>query len=115
MALHLAYSASALVVTAIVAFLLTCSAVYQRLRPGLRSIPGPWIASFTDLWRLLVVRHGRFEVACQKLHDKHGDLVRIGPNCISVADPREIRQIYGITRLFQKVSHNILLFVRAAR
>ncbi|KIW82186.1 hypothetical protein Z517_05213 [Fonsecaea pedrosoi CBS 271.37] len=83
-----------------------CSAVvfvlYQRYGPGLRFIPGPFAASFTDLWRFVAVYNGRFELTSQALHDKYGDLVRIGPKCVSVADPREIRQIYGISRLFQK-------------
>lgn len=75
----------------------------QRYQRYLRSIPGPFLASFTDLWRFVKVREGRFELILQALHDQYGDLVRVGPNCISVADPREIRQIYGISRLFQKV------------
>jgi hypothetical protein len=77
---------------------------HQKLRPSLRSIPGPFVASFTDLWRLLAVYSGRFDLSLQAQHDKHGDLVRIGPNCISVGDPKEIKQIYSISRLFQKVS-----------
>jgi hypothetical protein len=92
---------------AIVGGLLVCSGlvfiIYQRFAVGLRSVPGPFIASFTDLWRLLAVYDGRFELTLQALHERHGDLVRVGPNCISVGDPREIRQIYGISRLFQKV------------
>lgn len=78
-------------------------ALYLRYQPWLRDIPGPFLASFTDLWRLLKLNDGRFELENQKLHDLQGDLVRIGPNCVSVGDPREIRQIYGISRLFQKV------------
>ncbi|KAI1625028.1 cytochrome P450 [Exophiala viscosa] len=74
----------------------------QRYRSTLRSTPGPFLASFTNLWRFLKVYEGRFELALQAEHDKHGDLVRAGPNCVSVGDPREIRQIYGISRLFQK-------------
>jgi hypothetical protein len=77
----------------------------QRYCSSLRSIPGPFLAAFTDLWRFLKVYEGRFERALQAEHDKHGDLVRAGPNCVSIGDPREIRQIYGISRLFQKVSH----------
>ena len=93
--------------SAIAGGILLCSGlgfiVYQKFRPGLRSIPGPFLASFTDLWRFLAVYDSRFEVTLQALHDKYGDLVRVGPNCISVGDPREVRQIYGISRLFQKV------------
>ena len=75
-----------------------------RYMTYLRSIPGPILASFTDLWRLLAVDKGDFEVTLQALHAKYGDLVRVGPNCVSVGDPREVKQIYGITRLYQKVS-----------
>ena len=78
-------------------------ALYLRYQPYLRDIPGPFQASFTDLWRLLKVNGGRFELVNQALHEKHGDLVRVGPNCVSVGDPREIRRIYGISRLFEKV------------
>ncbi|EXJ74852.1 uncharacterized protein A1O5_01548 [Cladophialophora psammophila CBS 110553] len=75
--------------------------IQQRFRSGLRSIPGPFFASFTDLWRLLAVYNGRFELVSQALHDKYGDLVRVGPNCVSVGDPREIRQIYVTERAQQ--------------
>jgi len=85
-------------------FLIFC----QRFRTNLTSIPGPFLASFTDLWRFLKVYEGRFELALQAEHDKHGDLVRAGPNCVSVGDPREIRQIYGISRLFQKVTFSFI-------
>ena len=80
-----------------------CYIIYQRFFTSLRDIPGPFLASFTDLWRLLAVEHGKFEVTTKKLHDKYGDLVRVGPNLVSVGDPRQIKHIYGITRLFQKV------------
>ena len=60
------------------------------------------MASFTDIWRFWAVYSTRFELVNQTLHNKYGDLVRVGPNCISVGDPREIRQIYGISRLFEK-------------
>ena len=78
-------------------------ALYLRYQLYLRDIPGPFLASFTDLWRLVKLNGGRFELENQKQHELHGDLVRVGPNCVSVGDPREIKQIYGISRLFEKV------------
>jgi hypothetical protein len=77
--------------------------LYQRLDCGIEDIPGPFWASLTDFWRLLHVWRGRFDLTNQALHDKYGDLVRIGPNTVSVGDPREAKHIYGIGRLFQKV------------
>ena len=103
MVFSLSYSELLLAVTALPAFGLICYAFYLRYQPCVRDIPGPFLASFTDLWRTLKVHGGRFELSNQALHAKYGDLVRVGPNCISVGDPREIRQIYGITRLFEKV------------
>ena len=103
MVFSLSYSELLLAVTALPAFGLICYAFYLRYQPCVRDIPGPFLASFTDLWRTLKVHGGRFELSNQALHAKYGDLVRVGPNCISVGDPREIRQIYGINRLFEKV------------
>lgn len=104
MALAWTYGLVSGVLAALLAVSGLCYALSLRYRPYLRSIPGPFLASFTDLWRLLAVDKGNFEVVLQVLHNKYGDLVRVGPNCISVGDPREIKQIYGITRLYQKVS-----------
>lgn len=92
-----------LAATALPLLSLVCYALYLRYQPHVRHIPGPWLASITDAWRMIKVHGGRFEQTNRALHQKYGDLVRVGPNCISVGDPREIRQIYGITRLFEKV------------
>ncbi|KAK5322344.1 hypothetical protein LTR93_005547 [Exophiala xenobiotica] len=102
MASFMSYTDMLLAVTTLLAFVLICYAFYLRYQPYVRDIPGPFLASFTDLWRMLKVHGGRFELSNQALHAKYGDLVRVGPNCISVGDPHEIRQIYGITRLFEK-------------
>ena len=83
--------------------LVSVSFVKSRYKQWVRSVPGPFIATFTDLWRCFSVYQGRFDLTLRALHEKHGLLVRIGPNCISVGDPAEIRTIYSITRLFPKV------------
>lgn len=80
-----------------------------RYLRGVRSVPGPWLASFTDAWRAYAVSRGRFDLTNRALHQKYGDLVRIGPKCISVADPYEIPKIYGIQRIFPKVSYGVSL------
>ncbi|EWC46673.1 hypothetical protein DRE_04160 [Drechslerella stenobrocha 248] len=76
--------------------------LFTRYRPHLRRIPGPFVASFTNVWRLKVGLGRRVQEVHLALHKKHGDLVRIGPNCISVAAASEVKTIYGITRLFEK-------------
>lgn len=62
-----------------------------------RSIPGPLLANFTDFYRLLVVWRRDSHDSYLILHKKHGDLVRIGPNCVSISKPDVINTIYGIS------------------
>ncbi|KAL1863957.1 hypothetical protein VTK73DRAFT_6277 [Phialemonium thermophilum] len=75
----------------------------NRYKPGLRSIPGPFLASFTNLWRLIDVARGRHQDTLINLHRKYkSKLVRIGPNAVSVADPDAVRIIYGLKTGFSK-------------
>ena len=37
------------------------------------------------------------------LHDKHGDIVRLGPNCLSFGNPKAIKIIYALGKGFTKV------------
>lgn len=77
--------------------------LYNRFRPGLRHIPGPELAKYTRLWRLYNVFKGNAHITAIGLHRKHGSLVRIGPNHVSVGDPKEIQKIYGLKTGFTKV------------
>ena len=71
----------------------------------LRHIPGPFLAGCTDLWRLLLVWGRKSEVTYLKLHEKYGDVVRIGPNAVWVTGPDidASRNIYVIGKVFLKV------------
>ncbi|KAL8766518.1 MAG: hypothetical protein Q9209_006734 [Squamulea sp. 1 TL-2023] len=72
--------------------------IYRRLS----HVPGPFLASLTNLVRLRWVLTRKAHHIHIDLHEKYGPLVRIGPNTVSVGDPREIRQIYGLTGEFVK-------------
>src|SRR5271154_4420454 len=90
----------------ILVFLVLASAlIYSNVRSylRLRHIPGPWLAGWTNLPRLLWVMGGKAHDVHIALHRKYGSVVRFGPNMISVQDPAEIGNIYGISRKFQKV------------
>jgi len=76
---------------------------YTRHR--LRHIPGPFIASFSNLWKLNAVWHWDMPRRNVAVHAQYGPLVRIGPNHISVADPDAVRTIYDFKNIFPKVSH----------
>lgn len=67
-----------------------------------RCIPGPFLAKFTDLWRLMAVWRRDSHDTYLALHKQHGDLVRIGPNCISISKPDLIPSIYGIGKGYIK-------------
>lgn len=60
-----------------------------------RDIPGPLLAKFSDLWLFSTARRGkRFEIVHEQ-HKKHGKIMRIQPNHISINDDAAINAIYG--------------------
>jgi hypothetical protein len=78
--------------------------VRNRYKPGLRQIPGPFLASISDLWNFahVCLGHSTHEY---ELHQAYkSPLLRMGPNYVSCSDPESIRVIYGWKRVFQKVS-----------
>ncbi|KIW45728.1 uncharacterized protein PV06_04091 [Exophiala oligosperma] len=84
------------------------------------SIPGPFVARFTDAYRALLVYRRRPHEVHLALHKKHGDLVRLGPNYVSVTGSRTyVPQIYGIGKGlvksdFYSVFQNVVNGRRAA-
>lgn len=84
--------------TAILILLSSALHTYYRLC----SVPGPLLAKFTDLWRLLMVKRGDSHDTYLALHEKYGDIVRVGPNCVSISKPDAIPMIYGIQKGFVK-------------
>ncbi|KAL2675845.1 cytochrome P450 family protein [Phyllosticta citricarpa] len=76
--------------------------VYQRFFSPLAKIPGPFWASISRYW---ITKHswtGDLHRTMIALHAKHGNLVRIAPNEVSVADLNAIKKIYGAGTKFQK-------------
>ncbi|KAI8241942.1 hypothetical protein K4K57_002781 [Colletotrichum sp. SAR 10_99] len=76
--------------------------VKNHYNNGLNKHPGPFLASLTDWWRFFDVKGQRPEVTHQKLHEKYGDVVRLGPNTLSFADPAALKTIYGLNKGFVK-------------
>lgn len=68
-------------------------------------IPGPFIARFTNLYRLLSVYRRNAHNDQNNLHKQlrgKSDLVRLGPNMVSVSGPGYIQQIYAIDKKLPK-------------
>lgn len=75
----------------------------NRFNHGLQKYPGPLLASLTDWWRFFDVYGRRPDITQIKLHRQHGDIVRLGPNALSFANPKALKTIYGLNKGFIKV------------
>ncbi|ROV91593.1 hypothetical protein VSDG_07935 [Cytospora chrysosperma] len=71
---------------------------WQRLR----HIPGPFWASISDLPRLFWVKTKEAHLIHQQLHEKYGEVVRIGPNTVIFRDPAAISTVYPMRAGFPK-------------
>lgn len=83
------------------AWLVLCGALLVRLVRnrygcGLNKIPGPVLASFSDVWRFVNVWGRRPDVTHIQLHERYGDVVRIGPNTVSISDPKAVQIVYRL-------------------
>lgn len=77
-------------------FLAYYTVPYHRNKT-LRTIPGPKIAAFSNLWLFYHSRRGRRSLAVDEAHRKYGPLVRIQPNHVSIADPEALLIVYSHT------------------
>lgn len=89
----------ALLVLSLLAFFLN-----NKFYKGLNKYPGHWAAGYTNWWRFYDVSKRSPEWTHIRLHRKHGDIVRLGPNVLSVADPKALKIIYGLNKGMTKVS-----------
>ena len=76
--------------------------LWNKFQPGLVGIPGPRAAAYTKLWRVYDVWRGTAHLTAISLHRKHGKLVRIAPNHVSISDPEYISVFYGIKENYTK-------------
>ena len=79
--------------------------LHAKYSRGLNRFNGPFLASFTNAWKVWHIYHlptQRNDIYVDT-HKKYGDVVRIGPNNLSFADPEAIQEIYGTKGSQQKV------------
>ncbi|KAK4225379.1 Pisatin demethylase [Podospora fimiseda] len=84
--------ATAVLVPLVALFIWT---VVAWIRSPLRRYPGPFLAGFTDLWRVRLVFTNRYADIIKELHEKYGPVVRIGPNTLDLDYPELLKTIYG--------------------
>ena len=68
---------------------------YCKDAKKLRRFPSVSVAAFTNAWSLLHQLFHTRTLAVHQAHMKHGKIVRIGPQHISMATPQAVKDIYG--------------------
>lgn len=77
--------------------------IRNKYKPGLHNIPGPFLASISDIWLLQHCMRGKSQTD-YLLHRKYNTtLLRLAPNVVSVSDSDAVRIIYGWKPVFKKV------------
>jgi hypothetical protein len=72
--------------------------------PGVRQLPGPFFAKFTDLWRTYYAYRGELFKKQQELQKRYGDYVRIGPKTVLISESDVFQEVLGAKGEFPKVS-----------
>lgn len=75
---------------------------FRRYATPLRSIPGPFFASCTRLWKIRSVISENTHWHHVDLHRTYGPVVRIGPNEVSFSSPHVARNILSAGKRFYK-------------
>lgn len=87
---------------------LVVSHLVAYIRSPLKDIPGPVLAKFTNVWRL-VDHYNATQISTQRrLHEELGPAVRIGPNIVSLSDPTLLKTVYSTRGEYIKVRHPCL-------
>ncbi|KAI0319719.1 high nitrogen upregulated cytochrome P450 monooxygenase 2 [Amylostereum chailletii] len=78
-------------------FLLLFFTAMYRVSPfhPLARYPGPFPAKITKWWSSYIITKGKQHLYYQALHERYGDVVRVGPNELSFRDASFITDILG--------------------
>ena len=92
--------------------LLTFQLWHTRRKAGLRSVPGPYLASVSNLWKINAVYFGEMHRKNIEVHKKYGPVVRIGPNYVSFSSLTALKTIYNSRTQFVKVLWSLLYYIK---
>lgn len=73
----------------------TSIAVYRLFLHPLKEYPGPVLAKLTKWYGFYLTSFGKTYIDYPALHEKYGDVVRIGPNELSFVSPESVKWIHG--------------------
>ena len=87
----------------VVAVLAIAHVVYRHVNDAYKKFPGPFLARWTNAWRVYqALTSWRRKPTIIDLHQEYGEVVRIGPNVLSFAQPQALKDIYGTDKHFNK-------------
>ena len=98
--------AAILVFGALCALYLSFRMIWTRYGSDLRAIPGPFSASFSNLWKVLAVYKEEMPQRNIAVHRKYGPVVRIGPKHVSFSSSEALQIIHGSRQAYPKVGHS---------
>lgn len=68
----------------------------------LRHIPGPWLASISNLWMIRASTSTRLSEVFEEAGESYGSLVRIGPNQILTSDADFLRKSAAVRGTYNR-------------
>ncbi|KAI0688711.1 cytochrome P450 [Cytidiella melzeri] len=76
---------------------IAASVIAYRVSPfhPLARYPGPMVAKLSAFWLAWIAFRGKRHLYIDRLHTQHGDIVRIGPNELSIRDASAIFPLMG--------------------
>lgn len=80
-------------------------AIYTSYQPGLRDVPGPFLARYTNWLRVYWAWKGDPWITYRNLKKQYGNAVRIGPNAILLSEHGQFEKILGFKEDFTKVAN----------
>ncbi|KAF7310178.1 hypothetical protein MIND_00391400 [Mycena indigotica] len=88
---------SVLATTGVFFTTLALSTALYRLSPWhpLAHVPGPPLAKLSKLWGVRLQMSGARHLVLKHLHERYGDVVRIGPNEVSIATADAVKSVLG--------------------
>lgn len=91
---------------------IVCKALYRLYFSPIAKIPGPKLAAITGYYEAYynIIKGGQFLFKIQELHQKHGPIIRIGPNELHFNDPEFYDQIYSNVGRWDKDSQYVNQF-----
>lgn len=83
-----------LLLIALILLSLLAYTIYFRFLHPLSKYPGPFWASITNVYKAYQISTLNLPTNLVSLHEQYGDIVRIGPNDLSIRSPSAYNQIY---------------------